>query len=64
MILFTLTGKNSGLMVYLDAHSDQLDAFSVGSDFGGFTALIGHQEEFPLVSVRGFDVRPGHLRLI
>ncbi len=52
-------GKNSGLMVILDAHSDQLDAFSVGSDFGGFTALIGQQEEFPMVSTRGFEVRPG-----
>jgi hypothetical protein len=58
-VIFLAIGKNSGLMVILDAHSDQLDAFSVGSDFGGFTALIGQQEEFPLVSTRGFEVTPG-----
>ncbi len=58
-MIFLTEGKNSGLMVILDAHSDQLDAFSVGSDYEGFTALIGQQEEFPLVSMRGFNVRPG-----
>ena len=56
----TSPGKNKGLVVMLDAHSDQLSAGSIDSDFRGFTAFIGSRSNFPLMSQEGVEIRPGY----
>jgi hypothetical protein len=60
----TRAGINSGLMVYLDAHTDLLEALSIDSDIGGFNALISPRTDFPLTFQRGFEVKAGHKNLI
>jgi hypothetical protein len=56
----TNPGKNKGLVVMLDAHSDLLSAGSIDSDFRGFTAFIGSRGNFPLMSQEGIEIRPGY----
>jgi len=56
----TQPGKNMGLKVVLDAHSDVLESLSISSDFEGFTGLVTNPESFPLTDIKGFEIRPGH----
>jgi amiloride-sensitive sodium channel len=60
----TRTGINSGLTVYLDAHTDKIESMSISSDIQGFSALIAPRTDFPLTFQKGFEVRPGHKNLI
>ena len=53
-------GNQLGLSLILDSHTDQIDKFSVSSDFQGFTAAIIPPEEYPMMSLSGFQVKPGH----
>jgi hypothetical protein len=55
---------NSGLMVYLDAHTDLIEALSITSDIAGFNTLIAPRSDFPLTFQKGFEVKPGHKNLI
>ena len=60
----TMPGVTMGLTIIVDAHTDQLEAYSIDSDFQGYTALVTNHGEFPLTYLKGFDVRPGHRNLI
>lgn len=55
----TIPGKNKGLVLMLDSHSNRLSASSVDTDFRGFTTFIGSSESFPIMSQEGIEIRPG-----
>ena len=55
----TVSGRNKGLVLMLDAHSDQLSAGSVDRNFRGFTAVVGSRGSFPLMNKDGLPIRPG-----
>ena len=40
-------GKNRGLTLIIDAHSDILSPSTVRDDFEGFLALVNSQTKFP-----------------
>jgi len=56
----TQPGRNMGLKVVLDAHSDVIESLSVSRDFEGFTGLVTNPGSFPLTVLKGFEIRPGH----
>ena len=60
----TQSGRNMGLKLVLDSHSDSVESFSISRDFEGFTALITEPGNFPLANLRGFEVKPGHNNLV
>ena len=60
----TIPGKNKGLVLMLDAHSDWLAPGSMDGDFGGFTAFIESSGNFPFVSQKGWHIKPGYNNLI
>ena len=60
----TQIGRNMGLQLILDAHSDSVESVSVASEFEGFTGLITNSESFPLTGLSGFGVKAGHTNLI
>jgi len=60
----TLPGRNKGLVLMVDAHSDLLAAGSIDSDFDGFNGIIGPGGSFPLLGLEGFEIRPGHNNIV
>ena len=54
-------GRNKGLMVVLDGHSDKLESGSVDEDFQGFMGFIGSSDSFPLMSQEGFEILSGKI---
>ena len=56
---FFQAGTKMGLTVVLDAHTNLVGDFSIGSDFQGFTAAILPSEDFPLTYLNEFQVKPG-----
>ena len=58
------SGVNLGLTVYLDAHTDLVEALSINTDIAGFNAVIAPTSDFPLTSQKGFEVKAGHKNLI
>jgi len=56
----TQPGRNMGLKVVLDAHSNVLESLSISRDFEGFTGLVTNPGSFPLTELKGFEIRPGH----
>jgi hypothetical protein len=60
----TLPGRNKGLVLMLDAHSDLFAPGSVSSDYKGFTGLIAPSGSFPFTIQDGFEIRPGHKNII
>jgi len=60
----TLPGRNKGLFLMVDAHTDLLAAGSIDSDFDGFTAVIGPTGSFPMTGIEGFEIRPGYNNII
>ena len=59
-----MPGKNKGLVLLLNAHSDWQSAGSVESDFTGFVVFIGSNNSFPLMSQQGIDIKPGFTNII
>ncbi|TRY67303.1 hypothetical protein TCAL_07234 [Tigriopus californicus] len=57
-------GKQNGLMVMLDAHSDSISAGSVKDDFTGFLALVGGAKNNPLYPETKVLLKPGHENLV
>ncbi len=53
----TTSGRNKGLVVMLDAHSDFLEPGSRYEDFQGFRVIIAPSGSFPIVSLEGLPVR-------
>ena len=60
----TEPGKNKGLFVVLDLHSDILSTSSIDDDKQGFIGLITQGGNFPQVNVGGFDIKPGHKNVV
>ena len=60
----SLPGKNKGLYLMLDAHSDKLASGSVDTDFQGFIGLIHSSGSFPLVSQFGFQIAAGSNNMV
>ena len=57
-------GKNKGLTVFLDAHTDKLSSGSVNEDDFGLIGLVGPKTSFPLSYKGSFLVRPGHNNIV
>ena len=62
--LKTEPGKNKGLTVILDAHSDFYSSTSFSSDTQGITGQISKSGSFPQRSLGSFDIHPGHNNLV
>jgi len=60
----TIPGRNKGLVLLLDAHSDTLAPGSIEGDFRGFTAFIESSGSFPLMSQEGLPIKPGYNNII
>lgn len=60
----TLPGKNKGLVLMLDAHTDVFAPGSVNSDYKGFIGLVSPSGSFPFTLQESFDIRPGHKNII
>ena len=58
--LEVIPGRNKGLVLMLDAHTDLLMPGSVDSDYEGFLGLISPKGSFPFIMQEGFEIRPGH----
>jgi len=56
----SLPGRGQGLFLMLDAHSNFLSRTTLHNDFDGFTGLIHSKESFPLMSFKGFQIKPGY----
>ena len=52
-------GRNKGLKVLLDAHTNLLSAGSTESVYEGFIASINPRENFPFTGYNGLDIKPG-----
>ena len=57
-------GRNKGLKLVLDAHSDFVSGGTVDGDFDGFFAIIDSREEFPTVTRKSVLIRPGHDNIV
>jgi hypothetical protein len=60
----TIPGRNKGLVLLLDAHSDWLTPGSVEGDFNEFTVFIESSRSFPLINQEGIKIKPGFNNLI
>ena len=60
----TLPGRNKGLTLILDGHSNFFDVASVNSDTEGFLGYIGTRESFPFMSEEAFEIKPGQVNMI
>ena len=60
----TLPGRNKGLVLMLDAHTELFAPGSVDSDFDGFLGLISPSGTFPQMLLEGFEIKPGHNNII
>ena len=60
----TLPGRNKGLVLMLDAHSDLYTPGSVNSDYKGFLGLISPSGSFPFTLQESFEIRPGHKNVV
>ena len=60
----TQAGKNLGLTVVLDAHSNVIESVSASSDYEGFVGLITNPGNFLLTNSKGFEIQPGHNNLV
>jgi len=55
----TSAGRNKGLFVMLDAHSDLFTTSSLEQDYTSFTGLISYRGSFPYMAQEGFEIRLG-----
>jgi len=60
----TIAGRNKGLYLMLDAHSDLISATSLEQDYTSFTGLISYSGSFPYMAQEGFEIKPGHHNMI
>ena len=59
-----IPGRNKGLVLLLDAHSDWLTPGSAEGDFNEFTAFIDSSGSFPLMNQEGIQIKPGFNNVI
>ena len=60
----SIPGRNKGLFLILDAHSDMFTISSQDNDFDGFFGLINPSGTFPLMALEGFEIKLGHLNSV
>ena len=60
----SLPGRNKGLVLVIDSHSDLFSAGSLDVDYDSFTGLISPSGSFPLMNQEGFEIQPGHYNVI
>ena len=53
-------GRNKGLTLVLDRHSDKLSASTVMENFLGFITVIDDNDKYPLTSATSLIARPGY----
>ena len=53
-------GRNKGLMLIVDGHSNMQSAGTVKDNFNGFLTLVDDNDKFPMVSVGNMMTRPGY----
>ena len=58
-MLAATIGKNSGIRLILDLHSNMLAFGSLAKDFNTFNIFIGGEGDFPLLSQSGISIQPG-----
>jgi hypothetical protein len=61
---YSQAGNKMGLTVVLDANTNQIDGYSVSTDFAGFTVMVLPPGEFPMSIFNEFHVKPGHNNLV
>merc|ERR1719350_2591913 len=57
-------GKNRGLTLIIDTHSNILSPSTIQDDFEGFMSIVNSRSQFPSLFEKGFVVRPGHENLV
>jgi hypothetical protein len=60
----TYAGRNKGLYLILDAHSNLFTATSLEQDYTSFTGLISYSGSFPYLDQEGFEIKPGHHNMV
>ncbi len=60
----TSHGRNKGLELMLDAHSNLFAPGSVDTNFDGFMGLISSPSSFPLLIQQGFEIRAGQTNIV
>ena len=53
-------GRNKGLTLIIDGHSNKVSAGTVKDDFDGFITLVEDNKRFPLLSLTKLISRPGY----
>ena len=53
-------GRNKGLQLVLDAHTEKVSGGTIHSDFDGFYATISSKDQYPLTMKKSILIRPGH----
>lgn len=59
-----LPGKEKGLTIILDAHTDALSPGTVESDYNIFQLLVSEQSSFPYFHQKSFAVGPGQSNVV
>ena len=52
-------GRNKGLKLIMDGHSNKVSAGTVKENFNGFITLVDDKDKFPLLSLTSLISRPG-----
>ena len=60
----SIPGRNKGLFVILDAHTNMFTSASQHNDFDGFLGLINPSGSFPFIALEGFEIKSGHLNTV
>ena len=53
-------GRNKGLMLVVDGHSNKQSSGTVKENFRGFITLVDDNNKFPLTSLTNLMARPGY----
>jgi len=54
----SLPGRNKGLVLVIDSHSDLFSAGSLDADYDSFMGMISQSGSFPLMNQEGFEIQP------
>ena len=55
----TQPGRDKGLMLVLDSHTDRVSSSSISDNFRGFITVVDNNNDYPITERNGFLVRPG-----
>ena len=57
---FPEAGRDKGLTLVVDGHSNKLSRATVSDNFRGFITVVDDKDKFPLVSLSSLIARPGY----